>query len=113
MSFGLKEQVVEQIVSVFRENQLVDEVVLYGSRAKGCSKPGSDIDFAIKGDQLDLKELNRISLALDDLLLPYTFDLSIYRHISNSDLLEHIERVGIIFYKKNKSLSVHSSACPP
>ena len=104
MSFGLKEQVVEQIVSVFRDNQFVDEVVLYGSRAKGCSKPGSDIDFAIKGDQLDLKELNRISLALDDLLLPYTFDLSIYRHISNPDLLDHIARVGKIFYKRKRGV---------
>lgn len=44
--------------------------------------------------------VNKISLDLDDLLLPYAFDLSIYHHITASDLIEHIERVGKIFYKK-------------
>lgn len=100
MPYGLKEQVIEKIISVFRENHAIDMVVLYGSRAKESSKPGSDIDLTLKGDQIDLQELNRISLALDDLLLPYTFDLSIFRHISNTDLLEHIDRVGKIFYKR-------------
>lgn len=81
---------------------MVDEAILYGSRAKGDYKPGSDIDLALKGEKLDLKELNRIALALDDLFLPYTFDLSIYHRIDNPDLLEHIARVGRIFYRKSK-----------
>lgn len=100
--FGLKESVLDQILSVFAASGEVDEAILYGSRAKGCYKPGSDIDITLKGDILTLKELNRISLALDDLLLPYTFDLSIYQHIDNPDLLAHIKRVGKILYQKEK-----------
>ena len=100
MRFGLKESIIERILAIFSDHPLVKEVVIYGSRAKGCAKPGSDIDLTLKGEQLPLHELNKISLALDDLLLPYTFDLSVYQNIDNPELLKHIERVGKIFYKK-------------
>ncbi|MDL2124807.1 MAG: hypothetical protein LWX51_17420 [Deltaproteobacteria bacterium] len=56
--------------------------------------------------KLDLKLLNKISLDLDDLLLPYTFDLSIYHHITSPDLIEHIERVGKVFYKRTEPLYI-------
>ena len=78
----------------------VDEAVLYGSRAKGNYKPGSDIDLTLKGEKLNLKLLNKISNDLDDLPMPYTIDVSIYHLIENSELIEHIKRVGKIFYKK-------------
>jgi len=74
---------------------------LYGSRAKGNYKPGSDIDLTLKGIGLDLKLINKISIELDDLLLPYTFDLSIYNAIDDPALIEHIERVGTTFFKSN------------
>ena len=104
MRFGLKENIIQEIQNVFSAFPEVDEAVLYGSRAKGNYKLGSDIDLTLKGDTLNLSVLNKISLRLDDLLLPYTFDLSVYRYIDNIDLIEHINRVGVSFYKKsNKS----------
>lgn len=71
---------------------------IYGSRAKGNYKNGSDIDLTLKGNHLNLSLLNQIANELDDLMLPYTFDLSIYSHISNEALIEHIDRVGKLFY---------------
>lgn len=103
MSFGLNDRTIARIIAVFERHSKVEEVILYGSRAKGTHKPGSDVDFTVKGDGLNLHELNSISLALDELLLPYTFDLSIYDQIKNDELLDHIERVGKIFYKKRAS----------
>ena len=100
MRFGLKESVLDQIMAVFAASGSVDEAILYGSRAKGCHRPGSDIDITLKGEALTLKELNRIALALDDLLLPYTFDLSVYQHIDNPELLAHIQRVGKVLFRK-------------
>lgn len=44
--------------------------------------------------------MNQVSLQLDDLLLPYTFDQSVFEHIKDPDLLNHIDRVGTSFYKK-------------
>jgi len=61
----------------------------------------TDIDLTLKGGKLNLKVLNRISLDLDDLFLPYTFDISIFHQIDNPDLIEHIQRVGEIFYSTN------------
>ena len=104
LQYGLKEETHEKIKAVFVRYAQVEEVVLYGSRAKGNYKPGSDIDFTLKGEELNLKIMNRISLDLDDLLLPYTFDLSIFSHISNPEFLDHIERVGLVFYKKLSDL---------
>jgi predicted nucleotidyltransferase len=102
MRFGLTESTIGKINAVFSTFPKVNTVIIYGSRAKGNYKHGSDIDLAMTGDQLDLKSQLEISIQLDDLLLPYLIDLSIYNQISNSDLVEHIQRVGQVFYfKKN------------
>ncbi len=103
MPYGLGENSIIKIVQVFAKYDNVSRVVLYGSRAKGDYRPGSDIDLTIIGEELNLSLLNKISIDLDDLLLPYTFDISIFRQISNSDLIEHIKRVGKVFYKRDTS----------
>lgn len=100
MQFGFQPEVIEQIRSVFAGHSEVETVILYGSRAKGNFRPGSDVDLTFKGSGLSLTVLNRIDGELDDLLLPWTFDLSIYLQIENPDLIEHIERVGVIFYQR-------------
>jgi uncharacterized protein len=100
MKFGLKEDTTKKINAVFASHPAVEEVVIYGSRAKGSEKHSSDIDLTVKGNNLSLSLLNKIAAEIDDLLLPYTINLSVYSHINNEDLLEHIERVGKIFYKK-------------
>ena len=100
MRFGLKENIILSIQGVFASFPEVDEVILYGSRAKGNYKPGSDIDLTMKGTNLNLSLVNSINIKLDDLLLPYTFDLSVFNHINNPDLLDHISRLGVVFYRK-------------
>ncbi len=102
MPYGLTTEIVDKINEVFFRFSEVEEAILYGSRAKGNYKPGSDIDLTLKGEKLKLKILNKICLVLDDLLLPYSFDISIFHQISNPDLIDHIERVGLVFYKKEK-----------
>ncbi len=103
MMFGLTDQVIKRIAQVFDDFAEVEEALLYGSRAQGNYRPGSDIDLTLSGESLDLTLLNQITLRLDDLLLPYTFDISIYQHIKDKDLLDHIARVGVCFYKRNKT----------
>lgn len=101
MKFGLKEATNQKISDVFARYPQVERAVLYGSRAKGNYKNGSDIDLTLYGGEgLTLQVLYRIMDELDDLLLPYTIDLSIFRDISDLDLVEHIQRVGMVFYEK-------------
>lgn len=99
LCYGLSAEVIKKIMDVFCQFPDVREAILYGSRAKGNYHFGSDIDLTLKGDALNLKQLNRVSNALDDLLLPYYFDLSIFDQIENAELLDHIERVGVVFYR--------------
>jgi predicted nucleotidyltransferase len=105
MKFGLKKEAIKKIRDIFKRYEPIEEVILYGSRAKGNFKPGSDIDLTLIGKGLNLKVLNKISLELDDLLLPFSFDLSLYHHIKQPDLIGHIQRVGKVFYSKRNLCS--------
>ena len=100
MKYGLKDNVIEKICLVFGKFPEIEKAVLYGSRAKGNFRNGSDIDLTLYGDDLDLKKLYKIMDELDDLLLPYSFDLSIHKLIDDNEVLEHIQRVGVVFYQK-------------
>lgn len=100
MRFGLKDEVIEEIQSIFIKYPQIEKAVLYGSRAKGNFKNGSDIDLTLFGAGLNLNLLYKIENEIDDLLLPYSIDLSIFEQITNTDLIEHIGRAGIVFYVK-------------
>ena len=100
MRYGLQKTNIAKVKDIFAEHKEIESVILYGSRAKGNYRPGSDIDLTLKGKNINLSLLNKISLALDDLVLPYTFDLSIFDRINSSDLLEHIERVCVVFWSE-------------
>lgn len=101
--YGLKKKHITAINSVFGKNPEIKQVILYGSRAKGNYRNGSDIDLTLKGEDITLSLLFKIETELDDLLLPYKIDLSIYHKIENPDFIEHINRVGIVFYEKEES----------
>ncbi len=98
--YGLTINTIQSIITVFIKYPVLEKAILYGSRAKGNYKTGSDIDLMLEGENLDLTILQKIENDLDDLLLPYKMDVSLLRHIQNPELLDHIRRVGIIFYKK-------------
>lgn len=96
--FGLQSTDIEAINGIFSAYELIEKVLIYGSRAKGNYKQGSDIDLTIIEKGLTYSQLMEIENTLDDLLLPYKIDLSTIRNITNPELLEHIDRVGQIFY---------------
>jgi predicted nucleotidyltransferase len=103
MKFGLSNEAIHAITKVFRQYTKIEKVILYGSRAKGTHKFSSDIDLTIISNSLDFNEFQQLQIALDDLMLPYIIDLSMYKDISHKDLIEHIQRVGVIFYEKAKA----------
>lgn len=97
---GLSSDTILKIHSIFSRCPEIESVILYGSRAKGNFKQGSDIDLTIISNTLNLTDLLKIENELDELLLPYKIDLSIQSKIENPNLIDHIKRVGIVFYKK-------------
>jgi type I restriction enzyme S subunit len=98
--YGLKAIHIDKIISVFDKYPDIYKAILYGSRAKGNYREGSDIDISLVGDQLNLNKLLRIETELDDLLLPYNIDISIFDKIENQELIQHIKRVGIVLYER-------------
>jgi len=97
---GLTSKTIALINSVFAQHPNVQAVYIYGSRAKGDFRIGSDIDLTIKGSILSFDELLCIETALDDLMIPYSIDLSIFENIGNPNLIAHINRIALLFYKK-------------
>jgi uncharacterized protein len=105
MKYGLPESTIQKIRAVLSRYPQVEKAILYGSRAKGNYKNGSDIDLTLRGgSDLTLNVLYKIMDELDDLLLPYTIDLSIFSNIGNPDVIEHIQRVGVTFYDKSEHI---------
>jgi predicted nucleotidyltransferase len=96
---GLTKECLEHLRRVFSQWPQIEKVIVYGSRAKGNFRDNSDIDLTLVGD-LTISDLLAIENALDDLLLIYKIDLSILRDIENKNLLEHIQRVGKVFYER-------------
>ena len=99
MRYGLTEHTIKKIISIFNKIPKIEEVILFGSRAMGNYREGSDVDLALKGENLDMNELLKLSAELDELDLPYHFDLLIFEKIKHRDLLDHICRVGQTIYK--------------
>jgi predicted nucleotidyltransferase len=106
MRFGLNDSTIGKINSVFEKYPEVEEVLIYGSRAKGNYRNSSDIDITLKGEKLTAALLSIIETDIDDLLTPYMFDISIFKELNSPDLEDHINRIGVPFYTKeadNKS----------
>jgi|AntRauTorcE11898_2_1112593.scaffolds.fasta_scaffold12831_2 predicted nucleotidyltransferase len=97
---GLAKEDIDKINTVFSNNQQVERVVLYGSRAKGNFKLASDIDLTLIGRDISFVLLQQIERDLDDLMLPWKMDVPLFEDLSNPDLKEHIIRVGKELYRR-------------
>jgi type I restriction enzyme S subunit len=110
MKFGLEVQVIENIISVLEQHPNVDKAFVFGSRAKGNYRPDSDIDIAIKGNQITTDDIIAISVAIETKGITHKFDLIDYNSIKEPALKEHIDRVGIEFYSNWKEYKLEEIA---
>lgn len=101
IQFGLKEPELKKIIDILRQHPQVEEACIFGSRAKGNYKTGSDVDLALKGEKLIPKIITRISYLLnEETTMTYHFDVLNFQTLKNIALVEHIKRVGKTFFKK-------------
>ena len=99
MKYGLPDRTLSTLNSIFQKYPGIKQVILYGSRAKGNYKTGSDIDISLKtGNEFTFTNLLRITGDFDDSDIPYFVDVSVYESLSNPDLKAHIDRVGKTIY---------------
>ena len=98
--FGIYPRSYKEILAIIQKYESIEKVIIYGSRAKGTQREGSDIDITLLGEIAN-EDFNKLLLELDDSYIPYKFDISIYNNLNSESLKEHIDRVGKIFYKKD------------
>lgn len=99
-SFGLSPIQLERIKNTMSQCPRLNQALIFGSRALGTYRNGSDIDIALEGEELTFDDILRLHARIDDLNLPYFVDLIHIQRIENPDLLDHISRVGKIIYSR-------------
>lgn len=101
MSLGLKACDLKYIIECVKSFDEIEKVVVFGSRAKGNYKLGSDVDLAIYGDEIDFNIVAKLHYMLEEQgPLPYMFDVVNYSELENKELKEHIDRVGKVIFSK-------------
>jgi predicted nucleotidyltransferase len=99
--FGLFDKDLEDIHSILNQHPKVERAVIFGSRAKGNYKNGSDVDIALQGEDIDFDTISQISHALnEETNMPYRFDVLNYNGIKEPLLLDHIDRIGVEIYNR-------------
>jgi predicted nucleotidyltransferase len=109
--FGLSDQTRLSIQQVFARYPTIQQVIIYGSRAKGNYRPGSDIDLTLLSNAIENTVLSRVLVDLDELNTPYLMDVSIFEKIESQDLIEHIQRVGQVFYASDTLRDLCTRVC--
>lgn len=96
--FGLPERTTKELLNYFKSKPEIEKVVMFGSRAKGNYKNGSDIDFAVwKKESLST---STVAFELDDLPTPYKFDVIDYNNLEHEGMKKSIDTDGKVFYEK-------------
>ena len=98
LDFGLPMTAIHALRGVLQQYPQITRATVHGSRAKGNFRPGSDLDLTLEGPALTFRNFTRVSVELDDLMLPWKIDLSLLSQIDNPALLDHIARVGKPLY---------------
>lgn len=101
MMYAIPEESLKLIINTIASFDVIEQAVIFGSRAKANNKKGSDVDIAIKGDKITINDLTRLSSILnEEIPLPYFFDILDYKAIKNEELKEHIDRAGKVIYTR-------------
>jgi len=97
--FGLPQRTIDELLNYFKGNPYVEKVCVYGSRAKGNYRRGSDIDFAVWMSEGGYA--SRIWGDLDELPTPYKFDVTDYKSLTHEGMKKSIDNDGILFYTRD------------
>lgn len=99
--FGISKKSYYLILETLAEFSEIKKAVIFGSRAKGNARKGSDIDIAIFGEALTPKTAMDLSSKLNEVLpIPYRVDVVAPLLSDHPDLLDHIARVGMTIYQQ-------------
>ena len=97
MRYGLPDEHIKIILDCIARYSEIEEAVLFGSRALGTYKPGSDVDIALKGNKVDSFLAAHLKSEIEEeTTLPYFFDFVAYSKLNHKDLIKHIDKYGVV-----------------
>ncbi|MEB2786872.1 nucleotidyltransferase domain-containing protein [Algoriphagus persicinus] len=102
MKFGISNSAQKILIDIFKKYPQVAHVLVYGSRAKGTHNNRSDLDLVITDREIDRFTLGELLSDINESDFPYTIDLQRLSRIKNENLIDHIQRVGKTFYRRDK-----------
>lgn len=101
--YGLPKESFYKLINIFTKySNMIDKVILFGSRARDDYQLTSDIDLAIKFKNKNDKHVH-IMDELSEANIIYTLDVIDYEKISNTVLKDFIDQEGIIIFSTNSS----------
>ncbi|MBQ3691253.1 MAG: nucleotidyltransferase domain-containing protein [Bacteroidales bacterium] len=101
--YGLTDRELALMDSYFSQIANLEKVILYGSRAKGNYKKFSDVDITLLGKEIGVSDLFKLQDLLYESDLPYMYDVSLFKSLTNPDLIDHINRKGIVLWERKVS----------
>ncbi len=96
---GLSHHIQQMLCSICQKNNRIEKMILFGSRATETNRYNSDIDLALYGSELSYSDLTKFTRALDDLWLPYKYDVLILNNKTDEPLRIEIEQYGKVIYE--------------
>ena len=100
MADGLKERHRKAVIDIIAGNARVDRAVLFSSRAMGAFRPASDVDVALFGDCLSMRDQANLTAAIEDLTIPQRVHLLLYETVDSITLRKHIKTQGVEWYRR-------------
>ncbi|MBQ9214502.1 MAG: nucleotidyltransferase domain-containing protein [Bacteroidales bacterium] len=101
--YGLTDRELALMDSYFSQIANLEKVILYGSRAKGNYKKFSDVDITLLGKEIGVSDLFKLQDLLYESDLPYMYDVSLFKSLTNPDLIDHINRKGVVLWERKVS----------
>lgn len=109
--YGLLDRDIKYIIKALEQHDEIEKAIIFGSRAMGNYKKGSDVDIAIIGESVNRSIIYKLDDCLNEVYpLPYFFDIIQYNAITNENLINHIDNEGKVIYTKNKYLPLNKKA---
>jgi predicted nucleotidyltransferase len=102
MDYGLSERALNSLRNYFAGVPEVEQVILYGSRARGDHHKGSDIDFMLIGSGITPRLLSKMDMEIDDLLLPWFIQITDRKEVRDASFLEVVEKEGVVFWERGE-----------
>lgn len=106
MMDGLKDKHRRAIIDILSASERVERAILFGSRAMGTFTPTSDVDIVLYGNELTPTDRSKLAAAIDELTMPQQVDLLLHKSIKKRELLEHIEKHGVEWWRRSWDMGI-------